>query len=89
MMLRQALDNAPRGTAAELARVLQVSPVMVSQWASGPKRPEPKRCRAIVDFFGGAIALWHLRPDDWHLIWPELVGAQGAPDVPAEPAHAG
>lgn len=25
---------------------------------------------------------WDLRPRDWHLIWPELVGAQGAPAVP-------
>jgi hypothetical protein len=29
---------------------------------------------------------WDLRPDDWHRIWPELVGADGAPQVPAEAA---
>lgn len=57
---------------------------MVSQWAAGDKQPEPKRCRAIVNYFDGAVALWDLRPDDWHLIWPELVGAEGAPAVPAE-----
>lgn len=27
---------------------------------------------------------WHLRPNDWHRIWPELIGAEGAPPVPAE-----
>jgi len=25
---------------------------------------------------------WDLRPKDWHLIWPELIGAEGAPAVP-------
>ena len=29
---------------------------------------------------------WDLRPDDWHRIWPELIGADGAPKVPAEAA---
>ncbi len=31
---------------------------------------------------------WDLRPNDWHLIWPELVGAFGAPAVPKAPAAA-
>lgn len=35
----------------------------------------------------GAVRRWDLRPDDWHRIWPELIGAEGAPAVPApEPA---
>lgn len=25
---------------------------------------------------------WDLRPDDWHRIWPELIGIEGAPEVP-------
>lgn len=29
---------------------------------------------------------WDLRPLDWHRIWPELIGAEGAPDVP-QPAE--
>ena len=34
------------------------------------------------------VRRWDLRPDDWHRIWPELIGTEGAPDVPAaaEPA---
>ena len=28
------------------------------------------------------VMRWDLRPADWHLIWPELVGTAGAPDVP-------
>jgi len=33
---------------------------------------------------GGAVRRWQLRPEDWHRIWPELVGAEGAPPVPAD-----
>lgn len=31
---------------------------------------------------GGRLRRWHVRPKDWHLIWPELVGTEGAPPVP-------
>lgn len=27
----------------------------------------------------GAVRRWDLRPDDWHRIWPELIGQPGAP----------
>jgi hypothetical protein len=30
---------------------------------------------------GRAVAEWELRPDDWHLIWPELIGSEGAPGI--------
>lgn len=32
-----------------------------------------------------SVRRWDARPDDWHLIWPELIGAEGAPVIP-EPA---
>ena len=35
---------------------------------------------------GGVVRRQDLRPDDWHRIWPELIGAEGAPDVP-QPAE--
>jgi hypothetical protein len=31
---------------------------------------------------GREVAEWDSRPGDWHLIWPELVGTEGAPPVP-------
>ena len=37
------------------------------------------RCTAIEQATAGAVRRWDLRPDDWHLIWPELIGAKGAP----------
>ncbi len=33
-----------------------------------------------------AVRRWDLRPDDWHRIWPELIGAEGAPGLPAAEA---
>lgn len=30
---------------------------------------------------GGAVMRWDMRPDDWHVIWRELIGWDGAPIV--------
>lgn len=35
----------------------------------------------------GAVRRWDLRPTDWHRHWPELIGAEGAPEI-AEPKAA-
>lgn len=82
MKLSTYLEQSSRGTAAGLARELDVSPVTVAQWASGLKTPHASRAFAIELATGGAVKRWDLRPDDWHRIWPELVGKKGAPKVP-------
>lgn len=56
---------------------------MVSQWSSGLKPVPVVRCPAIEQATSRAVMRWDLRPDDWWRIWPELVGAEGAPAVPA------
>lgn len=30
------------------------------------------------------VRRWDTRPEDWHLIWPELIGTEGAPPIPEE-----
>ena len=40
--------------------------------------------RQIAIETGGDVPVWELRPKDWHLIWPEQAGAEGAPAVPAD-----
>lgn len=55
-------------------------------WTSGAREFPPEHCVTIHQTKG--IPRWDLRPDDWHRIWPELIGADGAPSVP-EPAPAG
>lgn len=55
-----------------LAHLLGVSCPTVSQWASGVRPIPVNRCVAIEQATAGAVTRKDLRPDDWHLIWPEL-----------------
>ncbi len=65
-------------TAASLARKLGISPVLISQWRSG-NRPIPlERCVPIEQATDGLVTRKDLRPDDWHLIWPELKKSDAA-----------
>ena len=48
-----------------------------------------KKCSAelaalIEATSGRAVRRWHLRPRDWHRVWPELVSAKGRPPIPTE-----
>lgn len=65
-----------RGTQARLARALGLPQSLPSSWAaSNPdkRRPVPiEHCVAIERVTAGAVTRRDLRPDDWHLIWPEL-----------------
>lgn len=76
------------GSASKLAADIRVSPSMVSQWASGHRPVAIERCVAIEQATAGMVRRWDLRPDDWGAIWPELIGAEGAPTWPRERAEA-
>lgn len=69
-------------TGESLAKALGVSSVTVSQWRHGLKFPSPRRCADIERLTQGEVRRWHLRPRDWHDLWPELIDAEGAPAVP-------
>jgi len=61
------------GSQAILANLIGVSPAAVNQWISG-HRPIPiERCVSIERATNGAVTRRDLRPDDWRLIWPELI----------------
>lgn len=81
MHLAEYVDQA-RGRQTELALALGVDPQLVWQW-SRKVRPVPvMRCLPIEQATSRTVMRWDLRQDDWHLIWPELIGADGAPAVP-------
>lgn len=84
--------DGERGRASALARAIALSPAFVNQLARG-KRPVPAdRCALIERASGGAVRRWHLRPNDWHHIWPELVGIEGSPALAGDdidPLHKG
>jgi DNA-binding transcriptional regulator YdaS (Cro superfamily) len=66
--------SSERGRAAALAADLGVSPSYLSQMANGLSPISPARCVEIWQKTGGIVTRQHLRPNDWHRIWPDLVG---------------
>ncbi|MGC5885710.1 transcriptional regulator [Ralstonia pseudosolanacearum] len=75
MTLINYLRSRPRGTLRWLAEVIGVNQSDVSNWATGRRPVPPIRCVAIERATEGAVTRPELRPDDWHLIWPELAHA--------------
>lgn len=91
MTLREFLDDLARGGVTEFAGKVGVSTIYLSQLAAKQdgREPSPELSVRIERESEGAVRRWDLRPDDWHRIWPELIGAEGAPAVPApEPTKA-
>jgi len=77
------------GGQSALARLINASPAQVWQWVRGI-RPVPSEYGAPIETATDrAVMRWDLRPDDWHLIWPELKRAKGAPPVPTAETEAG
>lgn len=72
--IERACEKA--GSQAEFARAIGIEPAFVNQMLR-KKRPVPVRlCPVIESTF--AISRKDLRPDDWHLIWPELAEKDAA-----------
>ena len=79
-LLDQAVHHA--GGVGKLAHLLGVRQSTVSNWRSRATPIPVEHCAAIEQATSGSVRRWDLRPTDWHRIWPELIGAEGAPDVP-------
>lgn len=60
------------GGQAALANICGVTPQAVSQWVRGIRPIPVERCAAIERATNGVVTRRDLRPNDWHLIWPEL-----------------
>lgn len=82
--LSHPLDAAARhcGGITKLARALGLGQSVVSNWKARDTLIDAEYCTAIDKLPGCPVRRWHLRPDDWHRIWPELIGIEGAPPVP-------
>jgi DNA-binding transcriptional regulator YdaS (Cro superfamily) len=78
--IQQAIDAA--GSPAHLATELSVSVKSVYLWRTGDRSVPVAKMADIERVTHGAVRRWHLRPEDWHKIWPELIGAEDAPAVP-------
>lgn len=53
------------------------------QLLTGRREMEPMKAVELEVRSGGRLRRWHLRARTWHLVWPELVGTEGAPALPA------
>jgi len=63
------------GSQAEMARILDITPGMVSQLVNG-HRPVPiEHCLAIERAVSGQVTRQSLRPKDFRRIWPDLAEA--------------
>ena len=86
--LRTYTTALPHGGMAQFARELGVTPIYLSQLAARQdgRLPSPALCVLIESKSGHAVRRWSLRPDDWHLIWPELIGVAPDDALPAKAA---
>lgn len=75
------------GGQSRLAAAIGVTPPAIADWRKGVRPVPIERCVQIERVTAGSVRRWDLRPDDWWRIWPELIGAKGAPRVPREVAH--
>lgn len=89
MNLDQYFDAPDALSVAQLRERIGVkSDMQIRQWRHGyaGRRPSPQFATAIEQATEGRVRRWDLRPEDWHLIWPELRAIDGAPTP--EPAKA-
>ena len=88
MTLTQWLSEQ-HGRSAALAAHLRLPPSFVAKMKSGVKAVPIAHMAAIERFTAGAVTRRDLRPDDAHLIWPDLPESEpNTPPAPASPARA-
>lgn len=69
-----------------IADELNLSEQYLYQCLTGRKLMRPEEAVRIEKDSGGRLRRWDLRQSDWHLIWPELIGRDGAPAIEPTPA---
>lgn len=80
------MDDFTPDDLRRLAGVLGRNPRFLWQCLTGRRALNAKAAVEAERITGGELRRWHLRPLDWHQVWPELLGAEGAPPAPAESA---
>ena len=83
--ISQAIDAV--GGVPTMASLLGVSTKAVYFWRDGRRKVPVDKMAQIERLTGRLVRRWDLRPDDWHRIWPELIGAPGAPEPRQEVAN--
>jgi DNA-binding transcriptional regulator YdaS (Cro superfamily) len=84
MNLNEYLNSPGALSVKELREAIGVqSDAQIRQWQHGyaGRMPDAANAAAIEKATDRRVMRWDLRPNDWHLIWPELVGIDGAPGL--------
>ncbi len=71
------------GGVGKLAAAIGVGQSTISNWRARGTTPDAAHCAAIERATTGTVSRRDLRPEDWHLIWPELTESQ--PNPPPAP----
>ena len=81
MDLNDYLSKPHSPSATDFAKSLGLNPDQVRQWRHrhNGRQPSPENCVAIEQATAGDVTRQDLRPDDWHLIWPELAKPKRKP----------
>lgn len=66
----------------ELAALIGCNEQYLYQCLTGRNAMQPGEAVRAEFKTGGRLRRWHLRTKDWHEIWPEFVGTDGAPVPP-------
>jgi DNA-binding transcriptional regulator YdaS (Cro superfamily) len=75
------------GGPTKVAAVLGVSAQAVCFWRDGKRRLPVEYMPVLERLSAGVVRRWQFRPGDWWVIWPELIGTEGAPAIPTEEAR--
>lgn len=77
-------EQAPfsRPERIELASLAGYHEQYLYQCLTGRRSMDPKEAVRVERVTRGRLRRWHLCAKDWHEVWPELIGAEGAPAVP-------
>ncbi|WP_382155379.1 hypothetical protein [Hydrogenophaga sp. ANAO-22] len=78
-----ALPSYPAEKRREIASRLGIEEQYLYQITRGLKTAGAALAKQL-NTVDPAAQLWDLRPDDWHLIWPELIEVDGAPKLKTE-----
>lgn len=79
--IARAIDLA--GGPSKTAALLGCTAQAVCFYRDGRRRFPSELAARLESACGGQVRRWDFFPDTWPQIWPELIGTDGAPPVPA------
>jgi DNA-binding transcriptional regulator YdaS (Cro superfamily) len=80
--------SIPASERSAIAERVGINAQYLYQCLTGRRDMDPAQAVEVERQSKKAIRRWDLRRNDWWRVWPELVGAKGAPEptAPAESA---